>query len=73
MSIHTSSNQDTSQTTLQSATSTEQQTEGGEGQKEELCEEGDSSPNTAHAVLGEGSLECLTISRRGLFAAGKVR
>lgn len=73
MSIHTLSNQDTSQTTLQSATSTELQTEGGEDQKKELCMEGESSPNTAHAVLGEGSLECLTISRRGLFAAGKVR
>ena len=29
-------------------------------------------PNTAHAVLGEGSLECLALSKTGLFAAGKV-
>ena len=35
-------------------------------------EEGGSSPNTAHAVLGEGSLECLALSKRGLFAGGKV-
>ena len=29
-------------------------------------------PNTAHAVLCEGSLECLALSKRGLFAAGMV-
>lgn len=60
-------------------TSTDQQIEGGgggEGRKgrrrvdggEDTC----SSPNTAHAVLDEGSLECLALSKRGLFAAGKV-
>ena len=40
---------------------------GGEG-----SEDGD-GPNTAHAVLSEGSLECLALGKRGLFAAGKVR
>ena len=34
--------------------------------------EGGAAPNTAHAVLGEGSLNCLAFSRKGLFAAGKV-
>ena len=35
-------------------------------------EEMEELPNTAHAVLREGSLECLALGRRGLFAAGKV-
>ena len=29
-------------------------------------------PQTAHAVLSEGSISCLALSRRGLFTAGKV-
>lgn len=35
-------------------------------------DEGGEVPNTAHALLREGSLECLALGRRGLFAAGKV-
>lgn len=68
------SNEEASATTVQSATITEQQTAGGggEGSQKEGLEGGDISPNTAHAVLDEGSLECLTLSKRGLYAAGKV-
>ena len=32
----------------------------------------ESKPQTAHAVLSEGSISCLALSRRGLFTAGKV-
>jgi len=34
-------------------------------------EEGE-APRTGHAVLGEGLVNCLALSRRGVFTAGKV-
>ena len=30
-------------------------------------------PKTGHAVLTEGSIQCLALSRRGLYTGGKVR
>ena len=45
---------------------------GREEDEEVSLQEEESVPNTAHAVLREGSLECLALGRRGLFAAGKV-
>lgn len=40
-------------------------------QKGEEDEE-EKPPQTAHAVLDEGSINCLALSRKGLFIAGKV-
>lgn len=30
-------------------------------------------PKTGHAVLGEGSIDCIALSRKGLITAGKVQ
>ena len=35
-------------------------------------EQGGRGPQTGHAVLTEGSIDCLTLSRRGLYTAGKA-
>ena len=40
--------------------------------KDDLESEALEVPKTAHALLKEGSTDCLALSRRGLFTAGKV-
>ncbi len=45
----------------------EEGTEGGGGRGE------GGVPQTGHAVLTEGSTDCLTLSRQGLYTAGEVR
>ena len=34
--------------------------------------ENESMPKTGHAVLGQGSIDCIALSRKGLITAGKV-